>query len=58
MGSPVGACPLERDDLHKVLAVVENEQHVQLGEHMSERVRSAPADLASYADRAGDRCDC
>ena len=47
----------ERDDLHQVLAVVEDEKHLLLGEHMGERVRGARADLSSHADRAGDRRD-
>ena len=46
-----------RDGLHEVLAVVENEEHVQLLEHVGERVRSSGAGLASHADRTGDRGD-
>ena len=47
----------ERDGLHKVLAVVEDKEHVQLREHVGERIRSPRADLASHTDRARDRCD-
>ena len=46
-----------RDDLHEMLAVVEDKEHVQLLEHVGERIRSPRADLASHADRARDRRD-